>query len=311
MLTIASPNYTSGRTRQPWIVVVHDMEAPEGPATAENVARYFQDPNVQASAHVNADEDSLVRCVADGDTAWTAGWTANDAGLHIELAGYARQTRADWLDRSSSATIAQAAGMIRTWCQTYDIPPRKVTAADLQAGRGGICGHADTSAAWRETDHTDPGPGFPWDVLLAQVGGAPQVTPLGGRLTHVAQCSWAPGRVDWVGRAGDGSIWHTYADNGTPSGKWDSLAGATDTSPAVCSWGKGRLDVFVVGKDRALWHKAFYGGGWHGWERLGGQITTVAASADAAGRLWVTCTAPDRSLWYRRWDGSRWSDWQT
>ena len=43
---------------------------------------------------------------------------------------------------------------------------RRLRAADLVAGKRGITGHADVSAAFRKSDHWDPGPDFPWTRFL-------------------------------------------------------------------------------------------------------------------------------------------------
>ncbi|MBT2541392.1 N-acetylmuramoyl-L-alanine amidase [Streptomyces sp. ISL-44] len=152
------------------MVVIHDMEAPEGPKTAENVANWFatMSASSKASAHVCVDNDSAVRCVADGDRAWHAPG-ANSDGLGIELAGYARQSREEWLDQYSKGVLEQAARVVAGWCQKHNIPAVKLTAAELKAGKRGICGHRDVSAAYGQTDHTDPGPNFPWDYFLARV----------------------------------------------------------------------------------------------------------------------------------------------
>ncbi|MFF0481062.1 N-acetylmuramoyl-L-alanine amidase [Streptomyces sp. NPDC004435] len=152
------------------MIVVHDMEAPEGPKTAENVARWFSTlpASSKASAHVCVDNDSTVRCVADGDRAWHAPG-ANSDGLGIELAGYARQSRAEWLDQYSKGVLENAAKVVAGWCAKHKIPAVKLTASELKAGKRGICGHRDVSAAYRQTDHTDPGPNFPWDYFLARV----------------------------------------------------------------------------------------------------------------------------------------------
>ncbi|MEV6730555.1 N-acetylmuramoyl-L-alanine amidase [Streptomyces sp. NPDC051364] len=162
--------YGPGRTVPIRVVVIHDMEAPEGPMTAENVAHWFStmDASSKASAHVCVDNDSAVRCVADGDRAWHAPG-ANSDGLGIELAGYARQSREEWLDQYSKGVLEQAARVVAGWCQKHNIPAVKLTAAELKAGKRGIVGHRDVSAAYGQTDHTDPGPNFPWDYFLARV----------------------------------------------------------------------------------------------------------------------------------------------
>ncbi|MFC7979517.1 N-acetylmuramoyl-L-alanine amidase [Streptomyces cinereoruber] len=162
--------YGPGRTVPIRVIVIHDMEAPEGPKTAENCARWFSTlpASSKASAHVCVDNDSAVRCVADGDRAWHAPG-ANSDGLGIELAGYARQSRAEWLDQYSKGVLEQAARVVAGWCEKHKIPAVKLSAAELKAGKRGIVGHRDVSAAYRQTDHTDPGPNFPWDYFLARV----------------------------------------------------------------------------------------------------------------------------------------------
>lgn len=176
MQTITAKNYRKGRIAPIRVVVIHDMEAPEGPLTAENVARYFRDSGVVASAHICVDNNSAVRCVPDSATAYAAPG-ANADGLQVEIAGYARQTRTQWLDDYSKAALKQAAIVTAAWCEKYNLPAVRLTRAELKAGRRGITSHVDVSAVYKQSDHSDPGPNFPWDYLLAEVKtamGAPQ-----------------------------------------------------------------------------------------------------------------------------------------
>jgi hypothetical protein len=162
--------YGPGRTVPIRVIVIHDMEAPEGPLTAENIAHWFSTmpASNKASAHVCVDNNGAVRCVADGDRAWHAPG-ANSDGLGIELAGYARQSRAEWLDQYSKGVLDQAARVVAGWCQKHNIPARKLTVAELVAGKRGLVGHRDVSAGYHQTDHSDPGPDFPWDYFLSRV----------------------------------------------------------------------------------------------------------------------------------------------
>lgn len=145
--------------------VVHDMEAPEGPLTAENCARDFANRSKDnpGSAHKCIDTDSVVRCVHDKDQA-AAAPGSNSNGLHYELCGYARQTPEEWLDGDSQRTMYQAAREIADDMHRYNNRPIFRTAADLIAGHlDGWTTHAQVSAAYRRSTHTDPGPGFPID----------------------------------------------------------------------------------------------------------------------------------------------------
>jgi len=160
----------------PSLGVVHDMEAPEGPLTAENCARFFAGPNARGSAHVCVDENSAVRSVHDDHISAGArgfpyrGRTVNDWALQVEHAGYARQSRAEWLDPSSFATMEIGATVFAEWSDLYIIPPFHLTDDEIRAGRHGLVGHGDVSRALNVgSGHTDPGAGFPWDVYLEMV----------------------------------------------------------------------------------------------------------------------------------------------
>lgn len=157
---------TNGRTID--LLVEHDMEAPETGTTAEAVARYFahqvKGPK-GSSAHFNIDNNSVVQSVFEKDVAWHAPG-ANHNGIGFEHAGYAKQTRAEWLDGYSKATLDRSIGLQIVKVAAYSIPVVRLAAADLRAGKRGLTGHADVSAAFHRSTHTDPGAGFPWDYLV-------------------------------------------------------------------------------------------------------------------------------------------------
>lgn len=173
MQFIQARNYTKGpRTKGALrLIVIHDMEAPETKNTAENVAKWFAGPTApQASAHYCCDNDSTVQCVHDEDIAWHAPG-ANSTGIGIELAGYAKQQRGDWLDPYSKQMLdTQVVPLVAHLCKQYGIPVVKLSPADVASGKAGICGHVDVTRAYPgKGDHTDPGNGFPWDYLISQV----------------------------------------------------------------------------------------------------------------------------------------------
>lgn len=150
------------------VIVIHDMEAPEGAATAETVARYFASTATKASAHVCIDSDSVVQCVMDNDVAYAAPG-ANHDGIQVELAGYARQTMREWLDDYSVQMLNRAAHVVAQYCLKYNVPVKHLTNAQLAGGDKGIVGHAQVSAVYKKSDHTDPGKNFPWDYFVAAV----------------------------------------------------------------------------------------------------------------------------------------------
>lgn len=160
-----------GSHRRVRLIVVHDMEYPEKLTAAEDVARYFQTMPDQrrASAHVCIDADSVVQCVYDRHIAYAAPGCNSD-GIQIELAGYGRQTREQWLDDYSTKLLDNAAKVIAQYLVKYEITPQKLTDEQLRAGKTGIVGHDQCSRVYKQSDHTDPGDHFPWDVLLDKIG---------------------------------------------------------------------------------------------------------------------------------------------
>jgi N-acetyl-anhydromuramyl-L-alanine amidase AmpD len=152
------------------LIGIHTMEAPEDAATAENVANYFKNPAVQASAHWCVDDNSRVRCVDDADSAWAMPPT-NNYSLNIEIAGYASQTAAEWSDTYSKAALDIAALCAAEWCLKYGIPVRHLTDAQIANKEKGFAGHIDVNRVFHASDHTDPGANFPWPYFLGLVNG--------------------------------------------------------------------------------------------------------------------------------------------
>ena len=179
MRFIQARNYTRTSGRAIDVIVIHTMEAPEKPDTAENIARWFAGPTApRASAHYCIDNNSIVQGVRDQDVAWAAPG-CNHNGLQLEHAGYARQRPRDWQDEYSKAMLRLSAGLSSRLCRKHSIPVRWLSAADLKAGRRGITSHANVSAAFRKSSHWDPGAGFPvTDYLRMVKENLPQPKPV-------------------------------------------------------------------------------------------------------------------------------------
>jgi hypothetical protein len=119
------------------------------------------------ASHNCVDDNSVVQCVALRDTAHTTGDNpGNPRGINWELAGFARQTRAEWLDAFGLAMFAQMASIVRADAARFGIPLERRTIAELKAFKPGITSHDDIGEAFGGTTHTDPGPAFPWDEFL-------------------------------------------------------------------------------------------------------------------------------------------------
>lgn len=173
---VQAAGYTRGRADGPplWIVI-HDMEASEHSGRAESTAAYFANPGDgrQVSSHYCVDNDSVVQCVDLDDVAWTVGnRPGNYRGINWELSGFARQTRAEWLDAFGQQMFARMAPVVQSDSKRFRIPIRKLTVAELKKFTPGVTSHYDLGLAFGGTDHTDPGPNFPWDEFINVMKGS-------------------------------------------------------------------------------------------------------------------------------------------
>jgi N-acetyl-anhydromuramyl-L-alanine amidase AmpD len=156
------------------LIVLHCMEAPEKSNRAEACARYFAslpDAGPKASAHFTVDNDSIVQCVRDEFVAYHAPG-ANHNGIGIEHAGYAKQSREEWLDDFGLAMLQRSAGLAARLCRRWNIPVTLVLPTGLRIGQRGITTHAYVSEAFGRSKHWDPGPSFPLDRYLNWVAGS-------------------------------------------------------------------------------------------------------------------------------------------
>lgn len=146
-------------------IVFHTNQGPET-GSVRSLLEYCTDIERGVSYNIIVGAGQIGRSNDDNYIPWSAGPTANRAGLHVCLLGYAEQTRAQWLD--PEAMLDRAARVAAFWSQEYGIPLVRIDAAALKAGKRGVCGHVDTAQAWGETNHTDPGDHFPYDVVLTK-----------------------------------------------------------------------------------------------------------------------------------------------
>ena len=143
-------------------VVIHCTEGD----TAWGAAQWFANEKSSGSANLVVDDDICFRTVPDLRVPWAAP-PLNTQGFHIELAGHAAWSRERWLN--AGLTLQRAAYKTAHRCYIYRVPVRQVGWLGLKLGRKGITSHAAVSRAWHLSDHTDPGPNFPWTVFMGMV----------------------------------------------------------------------------------------------------------------------------------------------
>lgn len=177
---VESPHVTQATSRRVDVVVMHTMEIAERSDAARICARWFQSPVSRVSAHYCVDADTVIQCVRETDVAWHARG-GNRHSIGVELAGFARQTTAEWEDGYSAAVLGRAAELVADICRRRRIPVRWLGAGDLMAGRRGVTGHVEVSRAFRKSDHWDPGDGFPVEAFLDAVRAAQQAQRMARR----------------------------------------------------------------------------------------------------------------------------------
>lgn len=172
---IPSPHHSGRGGARVRLVVVHTAE---GARTVEALGRFFQG-RTQASSHVGIDDKRIEQYVDYSRAAWTLR-SGNPISDNAELCGFASWSRAEWLRHPRMLELA--AQWIGERCRARGIPLRRLTPAQVAAGEAGVIGHHDWTVGKKEGSHWDPGPQFPWDLVMAKAGGSP--TPGGDEVSY-------------------------------------------------------------------------------------------------------------------------------
>lgn len=161
---IQARGYTKGRNfveskEVDWLVI----HTAEGAKTVRALGSYFAGTTKGSSACGIDELGSYATYVAYSDTSWSAP-PLNQEAEHLEICGFARWTRAEWL--SKKVLLETVAHWIAWRCTVRRIPIRYV--ATPRVGTSGVTGHVNVNNVFHKSDHTDPGKGFPWDVVIAR-----------------------------------------------------------------------------------------------------------------------------------------------
>jgi N-acetyl-anhydromuramyl-L-alanine amidase AmpD len=170
-------NNSSSRGSTPVIWVgVHTAEGPVGKGAAQNLLAFFK-RSTSSSCHAIADDDVLLdNLVPYARSAWTLR-NGNSRSDNIELCGLAGWSRAEWLQHPG--LIKNCAKWVASRCKARGIPLTHIGAAGVRSRSEGVIGHVDYTNGTGDGTHWDPGPGFPWDIMLSQANAIlhPSSTP--------------------------------------------------------------------------------------------------------------------------------------
>lgn len=155
------------RSGPPRLLVIHTFEGQDLPVERMTDYQSGRLPHQRTgSYHVVFDAEGRSGRENDNEfIPWAAGWTGNRIGLHACLAGKAAFTRAQWLARP--AQLDALARWLAHESRENAIPLDLAAVAAIRGNGRGVTTHGLIAQAFPgETDHTDPGPGFPLDHVL-------------------------------------------------------------------------------------------------------------------------------------------------
>ena len=253
------PGLTPIDARPADIIVMHSMECPPDDIHVTNWVNALNAPTGgNFFAHYYTGPNVVYQVAPTGRTEWHCGNGNEVAGkwtLGVEQAGYAAQTRDEWIAAGSlhtasplvAALIANGHGA-PVWLEVADL---------LRPGVRGVTSHNNMSHAFGGSDHTDPGPNYPHDLLLATPAPpAPQPTSVEDNMIATGQN--ADGRLETFEGQVDGRIRHKWqiAPNATWS-DWVDMGAPAGTCARGLSVGRnadGRLELFAIAADYSVTH---------------------------------------------------------
>jgi LysM repeat protein len=156
------------------LLVLHSGESPLRGGFAQSLTSWANIPlalgGPEASWHWFIDPIAIVSQIDPNYAAWHAS-EANPISEGFEQAGYARFSRAEWLTPEGLKQLDNLAWIMAQRAKANNIPPVWLTNAQVVAACAGnraikgFCTHRQIDPETR----TDPGNGYPYDLLLAKV----------------------------------------------------------------------------------------------------------------------------------------------
>lgn len=169
------PAHDSGDGNKPILrVVIHSTVSPCEPGGARQIATYFRTPAAGGSAHYVVDPEETIQAAYDSVVCWHAPPNSHTIGIEMcdmpgpvpdEPKGTARWKALKrswrWAKPNQQKMLARTARLTARLCLAYDIPIEFLGVRDLRHAGSmrarGITTHANTSLAYHQSTHWDPG----------------------------------------------------------------------------------------------------------------------------------------------------------
>lgn len=165
-------SFSGGSTKR--LLVIHTMEGFTGANGAKDCAIYFQG-DVGASSQVCVDNNrgTIWECVSRANGSWTQ-CNFNSQSISCEQSGFASWSRQYWLDYRSNQ-LHNIADWLAEESKATGIPLVDLSASSAQGNSWGVCYHSELGSSG--CGHSDPGAGFPLDIVLQWARGEGETPP--------------------------------------------------------------------------------------------------------------------------------------
>lgn len=261
---------------RPTFGVFHTMETPLRAGYAASIARYFAG-GPGTSCHYNVDPAETWGVLPDNIVGWHVG-NANTRSLGLEQSGRAAMTREQWLADDGMAQHRRSAEIVRHGRDEYGIGMFLMSdqqLRDAHAGKiiGGWTTHDQCRRVIGGTTHTDPGSGWPVDVVLQLAAGTvpapmPPPPPAPAGILRPFVLPWPLPAGHWLGNVAgparqhggdlrwDTAAVHMFVGNVQ---QWLMYRLGTLGDWRSSGWDDG---VWEAATDAAMaeWHRRFYPG---------------------------------------------------
>lgn len=162
--------FTPGDNKPIRRIVIHSTVSPCEPGGARKISAYFRSERAGGSAQYVVDPGEAVQSAWDSVICWHAPPNPHTIGVEMcdipgpipgdslaSAAAKAARRTWRWARKPQRQMLRRAARLTAELCAHYDVPPRFLGVRRVRANWRGVTTHANTSRAFRQSTHWDPG----------------------------------------------------------------------------------------------------------------------------------------------------------